>query len=83
MDEPSSALDAESELQIIKSLKELSHDKTAVIISHRLSTVQWADMIYFFDKGEVLECGSHHELMALKGKYYSLFQTANKQGELA
>jgi ATP-binding cassette subfamily B protein len=83
MDEPSSALDAESELQIIKSLKELSHDKTAVIISHRLSTVQWADMIYLFDKGEVLECGSHSELMGLKGKYYSLFQSANKQGELA
>ena len=83
MDEPSSALDAESELQIIKSLKELSRDKTAVIISHRLSTVQWADMIYLFDNGEVLESGSHKELMGLKGKYHSLFQSANKQGELA
>ena len=77
MDEPSSALDASSELQIIRSLKTLSSDKTAVIISHRLSTVQWADLIYLFDKGEVLESGSHSDLMALKGKYYTLFNTAN------
>lgn len=77
MDEPSSALDAESELQIIKSLKKLSQDKTAVIISHRLTTVQWADLIYFFKDGKVIESGSHHELMALKGNYYELFQTAN------
>ena len=79
MDEPSSALDAASESQIIKSLKELSTNKTAVIISHRLSTVQWADLIYLFDQGEVIESGNHHELMALKGKYYTLFQTTNKQ----
>jgi len=81
MDEPSSALDAESELQIINSLKKLSQDKTAVIISHRLTTVQWADLIYVFDDGEVLESGSHIELLAQKGKYYSLFQTANDKIE--
>jgi len=82
MDEPSSALDATSELQIIKSLKELSLDKTAVIVSHRLSTVQWADLIYLFDKGEVVEHGNHNELMALKGKYFDLFQTANRLPEM-
>jgi ATP-binding cassette subfamily B protein len=79
MDEPSSALDVESELQIIDSLKELSHDKTAVIISHRLTTVQWADLIYLFDEGKVAESGRHEELMNLKGKYYTLFQTTNNQ----
>jgi ATP-binding cassette subfamily B protein len=79
MDEPSSALDADSELKIIGSLKKIVHDKTAVIISHRLSTVQWADLIYFFDKGEVLESGSHQELIALQGKYYSLFQSVNRR----
>ena len=78
MDEPSSALDADAELQIINSLKKLSHNKTAIIISHRLSTVQWADLIYFFEAGEVIESGSHNELMSQKGKYYSLFQAANK-----
>ncbi len=77
MDEPSSALDASSEKQIIDSLKNLSHNKTAVIISHRLTTVQWADIIYFFEMGEVVESGSHAELMSLKGKYYTMFKTAN------
>jgi ATP-binding cassette subfamily B protein len=81
MDEPSSALDANSELQIINSLKILSRHKTAVIISHRLTTVQWADLIYFFHEGEVLESGNHHELITLKGKYYELFQSANKPYE--
>ncbi|HEY6915658.1 MAG TPA: ABC transporter ATP-binding protein, partial [Paludibacter sp.] len=79
MDEPSSALDAEAELQIIDSLKKLSHKKTAVIISHRLTTVQWADLIYFFHNGEVVESGNHKELMALEGKYFKLFQTANNR----
>ncbi|MFA6581627.1 MAG: signal peptidase I [Paludibacter sp.] len=79
MDEPSSALDVASELQIINSLKKLSRNKTAVIISHRLTTVQWADLIYVFDEGEVLESGNHQELLALKGKYYSLFHTANEK----
>ncbi len=78
MDEPSSALDANSELQIIESLKKLSTNKTAVIISHRLSTVQWADLIYFFQEGEVVESGTHIELMKLKGNYFSLFQSATK-----
>jgi ATP-binding cassette subfamily B protein len=82
MDEPSSALDAASELQIINSLKELSTNKTAVIISHRLSTVQWADLIYLLDEGRVVESGNHTELLAQKGKYYSLFQTANTRVEV-
>jgi ATP-binding cassette, subfamily B, bacterial len=81
MDEPSSALDVDSEMQIIDSLKKLSHQKTAVIVSHRLSTVEWVDLIYFFHNGEVLESGNHKELMAMKGKYYNLFQTANKRIE--
>jgi len=81
MDEPSSALDAESEFQIIQSLKKLAHKKTAIIVSHRLTTVQGADLIYFFHEGEVLESGNHSELMAHKGKYFELFQTANKRLE--
>ena len=79
MDEPSSALDANSELQIIDSLKELSKDKTAVIISHRLSTVKWADIIYLFHEGSVVESGSHNELLALGGKYFELYQVANSR----
>ena len=72
MDEPSSALDAASESQLIARLKELSSNKTSLIISHRLSTVQWADCIYLLDKGEVAEQGTHAELMLKKRKYYTL-----------
>jgi ATP-binding cassette subfamily B protein len=77
MDEPSSALDAESEMQMIRSLQQLSSNKTAIIVSHRLTTIQWADLIYLFHEGEMIESGNHKELMALKGKYYNLFQTVN------
>ena len=60
---------------MIKSLQQLSSNKTAVIVSHRLTTIQWADLIYMFHEGEIIESGNHKELMALKGKYYDLFQT--------
>lgn len=83
MDEPSSALDAQSELQIIDGLRKLSEGKTAVIVSHRLSTVEWVDTIYFFHEGQMLESGTHKQLMAMKGKYYSLFKAANAQKELS
>lgn len=78
MDEPSSALDVYSETQIMNSLREMAKDKTAIIISHRLSSVQWADEIYLFDKGEIIEHGTHNELIALKADYYRLYQAAKK-----
>jgi len=77
MDEPSSALDVDSEKQLLESMRMLAKDKTVVIISHRLSTVQWADQIYFFDRGQVTESGNHEKLMGLKGQYYSMFQMNN------
>lgn len=81
MDEPSSALDAETELHSLQKMRELSRDKTVVIISHRMSTIQWADVIYVFNQGEVIESGNHQELMELKGKYYSLFETSKSSIE--
>ena len=79
MDEPSSALDAHAELDIIEKLKKLSENKTAVIVSHRLTTVQWADLIYVFDQGKIVESGTHQELISKNGKYQSLFTAANKK----
>lgn len=75
MDEPSSALDAQSERQVISGLKKLAAGKTAIIVSHRLSTIDWANLIFFFENGEIVEQGSHAELMELKGKYAKLFNS--------
>jgi ATP-binding cassette subfamily B protein len=78
MDEPSSALDVNSEIQVINSLRKMAENKTAIIISHRLTSVQWADEIYLFDKGEIIEHGTHAELLALKANYYQLYEVAKK-----
>jgi len=74
MDEPSSALDVDSERQMLESMRHLAQNKTVVIISHRLSTVQWADQIVVFDRGQIVESGSHEDLLELKGKYFTMFQ---------
>lgn len=74
MDEPSSALDAEAELQLLQNLKSLSKDKTVLIISHRFSTIQWADIIYVLDNGKVAEHGNHEQLISLQGKYFKMFE---------
>jgi ATP-binding cassette subfamily B protein len=78
MDEPSSALDAVSEQQIIETLRKLAHQKTAVIISHRLSTVRWADRIVVFDEGKVAEEGTHDQLMQKNGTYAYMYQQATR-----
>ncbi len=78
MDEPSSALDVYSETRIMNSLRKMAENKTAIIISHRLTSVQWADEIYLFDKGEIIEHGTHNELIALKSNYYNLYQATKK-----
>jgi len=73
LDEPSSALDPENEMRIFSKVKELIRDRSALIISHRYSTVKMADKILVLDKGEIIEQGSHQELMQKKGKYATLF----------
>ena len=73
LDEPSSALDPEAEYQLNRSITEYAKDKTVIFISHRLSTTRHADRIYMFDSGEIIESGSHEELMKLGGKYAYMF----------
>ena len=73
LDEPTSALDARAEFEVFQRFAELTKGKTAVLISHRFSTVRMADRILVLDKGELLEEGSHEELLNKKGRYADLF----------
>lgn len=72
LDEPTSALDAISELELYENLNEIL-DKTAVFISHRLSSVKFCDKVIFMDKGKIIEYGTHEELLSLGKKYAELF----------
>lgn len=73
LDEPTAALDARSEYEVFKRFRDLSRNKTAVIISHRFSTVRMADRILVLDSGRVVEAGLHEELIAAGGRYAELF----------
>ena len=74
LDEPTAALDARSEYEVFQRFADVTKNKTAVLISHRFSTVRMADRIMVLDKGEVLEIGSHEELLISGGRYAELFQ---------
>ncbi len=73
LDEPTSALDARAEYEVFQRFSELTKGKTAVLISHRFSTVRMADRILVLEKGELLEEGSHEELLKKDGRYSELF----------
>lgn len=79
MDEPSSALDPIAEYELNKSILENVDGRTVIFISHRLSTTRMADKIYMFDSGEIVESGSHDELMKLNGKYAEMYRVQSKQ----
>ncbi|HXP07057.1 MAG TPA: ABC transporter ATP-binding protein [Acidobacteriaceae bacterium] len=74
LDEPTAALDARSELEVFERFAELTMGKMALLISHRFSTVRMADRIVVLEGGKLVEEGTHPQLMALGGRYASMFE---------
>src|SRR5690606_2289232 len=72
LDEATSALDTESELLVQQALENLMVNRTSIVIAHRLSTVRNADMICVFHEGEIVETGTHEELLSKGGMYKKL-----------
>lgn len=77
LDEATSALDSVSEIEVQKGINSLIQGRTAFIIAHRLSTIKNVDKIFVVNQGEIVESGSHQELMDKKGFYFDLFKNQN------
>jgi len=79
LDEATSSIDTESEKMIQNAVDILTKGRTSIIIAHRLATIQKADKIIVMDKGEIIEMGSHQELLRLNGQYKRLFELQFKE----
>ncbi len=75
LDEPTGALDARAEHEVFRRFRQLAAGRTAILISHRFSTVRMADRIFVLEGGKIIESGSHDELVRLGGTYARLFET--------
>ena len=73
LDEATSALDTESEKTIQEALVKLMNGRTTLVIAHRLSTVIGANLIHVIDQGQVIESGTHHQLIESNGSYARLY----------
>jgi len=78
LDEPTSNLDVLAETELFRQFQSLAENRTTLLISHRFSTVSMANRILIIDEGQIVESGSHRELMDLNGRYATLFNLAQR-----
>ena len=78
LDEATSSVDTRTERHIEKGMDRLMQDRTTFVIAHRLSTVRNANAIMVLEKGEIIERGTHDELLEMKGRYYELYTGKKK-----
>jgi subfamily B ATP-binding cassette protein MsbA len=83
LDEATSALDTESEKAVQIAIRNLTANRTSLIIAHRLSTVQHADRIIMMNAGHIIEIGSHAQLMAQNGAYAHLYRLGLNDAEIS
>jgi ATP-binding cassette, subfamily B, bacterial len=79
-DEATNALDANNEKVIVENLNAFFKNRTVVVVAHRLSTVKNADQIVVMEKGEIVEIGTHQELVILRGAYFELVKNQLELG---
>ena len=79
LDEATSSVDTRTEKLIQKAMDKLMENRTSFIIAHRLSTIKNADKIIVIENGEIIEMGTHEELLAEKGYYYNTLNTQSKE----
>ncbi len=83
LDDAFSSVDVETEEEILRELKQFMRGRTTLLISHRISTVRDADMIIYLRGGEIIEQGTHDELLAQRGAYFSLYRRQSLEREVA
>ena len=81
LDEATSSVDTETELRVRDALDHLVEGRTSIVIAHRLSTIQRADRIMVMHKGQLRECGTHQQLLAIRGIYWKLYQLQYRDQE--
>ena len=78
MDEPTAAIDPKEEYRLYQMFEQIVAEKTSILVSHRLGSVRLASRIVVLDQGEIVEIGSHEELLAKKGKYFTMWNSQAK-----